>query len=257
MIDKNLKLYIQLLEVFSIREIKSRYKASILGFLWIVLYPLTTAVILNIIFSIIIRIPTGNIPYFLFLLSGLLYWNFFQQGFILAKDALIWNRDLIIKTAFPKSTLPLSYVFSRIPDFIVNIVILLLFYLYYGYIPNITFLLIIIFIIPILLFSSGVAMIASSLNAIFRDFGRIVELFMMLAFYATPIVYPDSLLPERFKILLLLNPVSNSIIFTRDLLFKKVIRFDLFFLAIIISLPVFILGMLFFIKLEKKIADLI
>lgn len=256
-ISSKTKLYFQLLEVFSIREIKSRYKASILGFLWIALYPLATSVILSLIFGIFIRIPTGKIPYFLFLLSGFLYWNFFQQGLILAKDSLVWNRDLIVKTAFPKSTLPLSYVISKIPDLLVNFTILLLFYLYYGFAPNVTFFLIFIYILPVLLFSAGVAMVFSTLNAIFRDFGRIVDLFMMLAFYLTPIVYPDSLVPARFKNLLLLNPVANAIIFTRDLLFKNVIRYDLFFLALTISLPIFIFGIFFFIKFEKKIADLI
>jgi lipopolysaccharide transport system permease protein len=249
--------YLQLLEVFAIREIKSRYKSSILGFLWIVIFPLATAIILSLIFGTFIRISTEGVPYFLFLLSGLLYWNFFQQGFILAKDALIWNRDLVVKTAFPKVTLPLSYVLSRVPDFFVSFLILLIFYLIYGYNLNINFILIILFILPILLFLAGISLIISSLNAVFRDFGRIVDLFMTLLFYATPIIYPDTAIPHQYKLFVLLNPISDAIIFTRDLLFKNNIRYDLFFLSLILSLPIFAFGMIFFIKMEKKIVDLI
>lgn len=252
-----MKHLIQLLEVFVLREIKSRYRASILGFLWIIIYPLVTVIILNLVFGIFIRIKTGNVPYFLFLLSGLLFWNFFQQGFILAKDALIWNRDLVVKTAFPKVSLPLSYVLSRIPDFFINFLILLIFYLLSGYPLNINFLLISLFILPMILFLAGVSLIISSLNAVFRDFGRIVELMMMLLFYATPIIYPDSSVPNKYQLFVILNPIADAIMFTRDLLFSNIIRGELFFLSMVLSLPIFAFGIVFFNKMEKKIVDLI
>src|SRR3989344_3262262 len=128
-----LKHYLQLLEVFTIREIKSRYKSSLLGPLWIILYPLISALIFNFIFGKFIKIKTDNIPYFLFVLSGLLVWNFFQQGVSLAKDALIWNRELITKTSFPKDVLPLSLVLSKIPDFFINFLILTVFLILNNY----------------------------------------------------------------------------------------------------------------------------
>ncbi len=252
-----IKYYLQLIDVFTLREIKARYKASVLGILWIVIFPLVTAIILNIAFGTIMRIKTGNVPYFLFLLSGLLYWNFFQQGFILAKDSLIWNRDLVVKTAFPKITLPLAYVLSKIPDFFVNFFLLLIFYSLHGYSVNIYLILIFMFILPVLLFLTGVSLIVSSLNAVFRDFGRILDLFITFLFYLTPIIYPDTSIPYHYRYFVMLNPITDAIIFTRDLLFKNIIRYDLFFLSLIISLPIFVFGIIFFKKMEKKIVDLI
>lgn len=249
--------YLQLLEVFTVREVKSRYKASILGPLWIILYPLITAFILNIIFGIFIRIETEGIPYFLFLLSGLVFWNFFEQGLSLAKDSLVWNRDLVTKAAFPKNVLPLSYIVSKIPDFFVYFGILLFFYLFNGYQIQLSLFLSVILLIPLLLFSSGLALLISLTHAIFRDFGRIFDFVLMLLFYATPIVYPASFIPEKYKIILLINPLSLLIIYARELLFKNRFRMDLFFAALLISLFIFLIGIFFFKKFEKKIADLI
>lgn len=253
----SLRIYIQLLDVFTIREIKSRYKASVLGPLWIILYPLVTAIILNFIFGTFIKIKTAGIPYFLFVLSGLVIWNFFQQGLNLAKDSLVWNRDLITKTAFPKDTLPLSYILSKIPDFIVYITIFLVFYLLNNFQLGPTSFLIIFSIVPLFFFSAGIALISSLTNAIFRDFGRIIDFSLLILFYATPIIYPDYLVPEKYKIFIYFNPLSQLIIFSRELFFKKLIRYDLFILSLILSVFTFLIGIAFFKKFEKKIADLI
>ncbi len=254
--SNSLRIYFQLLEVFTIREIKSRYKASLLGPIWIILYPLFTAIILNFIFGKFIKIKTGGIPYFLFVLSGLVIWNFFQGGLNLAKDSLVWNRELITKSSFSKSVLPLSYVLSKTPDFVVYLLILLFFYMgNYTLHPN--FFLIIFSIIPIFFFTTGIAFVSSIANAAFRDFGRIIEFCLMILFYATPIIFPHTLIPDKYKLLIIINPLAHLIIFTRELLFKNKVRFDLFFLSFLISICVFFIGIYIFKRFEKKIADLI
>ena len=252
-----MNLYIQLLEVFAFREIKSRYKASILGPLWIIINPLLTAIMLSVVFGIFVKIKTDNIPYFLFVVSGLLFWNFFQQGFIFAKDSLVWGRELVVKTVFPKDILPLSYILSKVPDFLINLAILICFYLFYGFSLDASVLLIVIFLVPTFLFVSGISLFVALCNSIFRDFRRVVELFMTVFFYMTPIIYPESFVPEQYNVLLMINPLALAIIFTRDLLFKHLVRIDLFVISISISIPVFFFGYFFFKKYEKKIVDLI
>ncbi len=252
-----MKLYLQLLEVFTVREIKSRYKASLLGPLWIILHPLVYSIILSLIFGSFIKIKTGNIPYFIFVFSGLLFWNFFQQGIELAKDSLVWNRNLIVKSAFPRSSLPISYVLSKIPDFLVYFFVFLFFLVIYKLPLSPLILLLPLSIFPLFLFSGGIALIIALANSVFRDFGRIVELFLAIFFYATPIIYPDSLVPEKYKILMLLNPASLLIAFTRQLLFENKIRADLFLLSLVISSLVFVFGVYVFKKFNQKIADLI
>jgi ABC-type polysaccharide/polyol phosphate export permease len=253
-----MKQYLQLLEVFTIREIKSRYKASLLGPLWIVLYPLMMAFLLSFIFEKIVKIKTAGIPYFVFLLSGLLFWNFFEQGVSLAKDSLVWNRGLITKSSFKKEVLPLSFILSKIPDFFVNLLILLIFMIIYKYNISLNFLILIFALIPIILFAAGIGLFFSLANAIFRDFGRIIDFLLVILFYATPILYPESFIPKRLSLFLLyFNPISLLINFSRQLLFENKIKMWLLLISFIMSLLVFILGLLFFRKFEKKIADLI
>lgn len=253
-----MKQYLQLLEVFTLREIKSRYKASLLGPLWIVIYPLMMAFLLSFIFEKVVKIRTEGIPYFVFLLSGLLFWNFFEQGISLAKDSLVWNRDLITKSSFKKEALPLSFILSKIPDFFVNLLILLIFMIIYKYNISLNFLILIFALIPILLFATGVGLFFSLANAIFRDFGRIIDFLLVILFYATPILYPESFIPKRLSLFLLyFNPISLVISFSRQLLFENKIKMWLLLISFITSLLVFILGILFFRKFEKKIADLI
>lgn len=249
--------YYQLLEVFSIREIKSRYKASILGFLWIIIYPLISAIILFFVFGIVIKIPSGDIPYFLFLLSGLSFWTYFQQSVNLAKDSLVWNRDLVINNSFPKDTIPLSYCLSKVPDFFVNLGIFTIFYFIIFQRLDFGVMVMALMLLPIFLFTAGISLVISLLNAVFRDFGRIVELCMMVIFYVTPIIYSENLIPDGYKFLLNLNPISLSIISTRSFIFEHYFRMDLFCLSLFISVLVFVAGVLFFKKFEKLMIDMI
>lgn len=252
-----MKYYLQLLEVFTIREIKSRYKASLLGSFWIILYPLMTAFFLSFIFEKIVKIKTEGVPYFVFLLSGLLFWNFFQQGVILAKDSLIWNRDLVTRTTFSKEVLPLSLILSKIPDFLINLLILLIFLVISNFKINLLFLVIPFIVIPIVLFAAGIGLFFSLANAIFRDFGRLIEFFLLIFFYTTPILYSENLIPQKYQLFIKINPLALTINFTHDLIFKNKARFDLIAISLLISFIVFLFGIFFFRRFEKKIADLI
>ena len=249
--------YIQLLDVFTIREIKSRYKASLLGPMWIVLHPVFTALILNFIFGKFIKVETDGIPYFIFVLSGLVVWNFFQQSVDLAKNSLIWERELITKTSFPINTLPLSYVLSKIPDFLVYLILLLIFYSVFSYKTNASYIVTLAVLIPLFFFTSGIALISSLANSIFRDFGRIVEFSFMILFYTTPIIYPETLIPKEYQYILYFNPLALLISLIRKLLFKGDFRLDLYLLSLILSLFVFLMGIFLFNRYSKKIADII
>lgn len=252
-----MKQYLQLIEVFTFREIKSSYKASLLGTFWIIIYPLMTTFFLSFMFEKVIKINNGGVPYFVFLLSGLLFWNFFQQGVNLAKESLIWNRDLVTKSSFRKEILPISYIFSKIPDFFVSLMILFIFLIIFGIQLKATFLLLILALVPVFLFTTGIGLFFSLTNAIFRDFGRIIEFILMILFYATPILYSENIVPQKYQWLAKINPLALVLGFTHDLLFKDKLRVDLIMFSLVISFVIFIFGLLFFRKFEKKIVDLI
>lgn len=250
--------YFQLIEVFTIREIKSRYRGSILGPLWIVLYPLIVTVILSLVFGVFVQLETGGVPYFVFLFSGLIFWNFFQQGVSLASEVLIWNRDLITKTYyFRRSALPLSYALSKIPDFFVNLVIFLIFYVLNGYGIGSHVFLILLGLPSLILFSSALSLLVSLFNALFRDFGRVFEVFVMILSYATPIIYPETLIPQKYWLFLYANPLSTLVIFVRKILFRNEFDLNLLLISSALSLIAFIISFYIFNKFEKKIADFI
>ncbi len=253
----SLNHYLQLLEVFTLREIKSRYKASLLGPIWIVLHPILTAVILNFIFGKFINIQTEGVPYFIFVLSGLVVWNFFQQSVDLAKNSLVWDRELITKTFFSISTLPISLLISKIPDFLIYLILLLFFYTIYSYHANYSYIVTVIIIIPLFFLSAGIALISSLANAVFRDFGKIIEFIFMILFYSTPIIYPSSLIPNQYNLIFYLNPLALLITVLRNLLFKGDFRMDLYLLSFPVSILIFTLGILLFKKYGRKIVDLI
>lgn len=258
LIINNLNLYFQLLEVFTIREIKSRYRASILGPLWIIIQPFITALFLTLIFEKIIKIKVNNIPYFLFLYSGLIIWNFFEQGVNLAKDSLVWNREMIIKSKFEKNTLPLSFILSKIPDYFVNLAIFIILMILFNQKISFVFIFSILTIISLLLFSSGIALISSILNAIFRDFGRLIDFLLLIGFYASPVIYSPAMLENKKLLFFLkLNPLYYLIVYNRGIFFEKKIMLDQLILSIIISTFFFLIGFVFFKKLEKKVVDLI
>ena len=250
--------YFQIIEVFTLREIKSRYKSSILGPLWLILYPLITSLFLSFIFEKIIKIKVGDsIPFFIFLYSGIIYWSFFEQGINLAKDSLVWNRELITKTNFPKETLPISFIFSKIPDFFVNYIIFLVFLFIYKINFSFSLVLLIISIIPLFLISTAIGLFFSFTNAIFRDFGRIIEFLLMIGFYATPVIYQETFVPKKYHLFLRLNPLANIITFNREIIFNKTVNINLFILALIIGFFAFIFSLLIFRRFEKKVVDLI
>jgi len=228
-----------------------------LGILWIVLYPLAVAVILNYVFSYIFRIPIGEIPYFLFVFSGLVVWSFFEQSIHLSKDCLVWNRELITKAAFPKSSIPLSYIISKILDLIISYLILLGLYGGSGFSIGIQSICLIFGFLPLVLFTSGIGLMVSMANAIFKDIGKTIELLLMVIFYASPIIYSHTSVPAKYTVLLYINPLSLTIMNLRSSLFEHVFRLDLFLLNLLIGAISFIVGLYLFLKFEKKMTDLI
>lgn len=255
--SKKLKLYFQLLEVLTIRELKSRYRASILGPLWIIIQPLLTTLFLAIVFEKIVKIKINNIPYFLFLYSGIMIWNFFEQSINLAKESLVWNRDLITKSKFNKEVLPISYVLSKIVDYLVNFLVFLILLIIYHFKIKLLFFITIFNLFPLFLTVTSVSLIFSALNAIFRDFGRIIEFILLLGFYATPIIYSENMIPEKIKIFIQINPLSYIINFNRQVFFENKVDYYNLFLPAIFGVIFFIISWLIFKKLEKKIVDLI
>ena len=195
--------YRELLISITLREIKVKYKQSILGMLWSILQPLLMMIVFTIVFSKFVRVPSDGIPYPIFSYSALLPWSFFVTSLSFASNSIINNAALINKIYFPREIFPISAILAAFVDFLIASVIFIVMLFLYQVSININ----IVYVIPILFIqialTLGIAFFTSAVNVRFRDIKYAVPLFMQLWMYASPIIYPISVVPERLYIALI------------------------------------------------------
>ena len=213
----NFENYKDLLIVLTHKEMKVRYKSSVLGYLWSVANPLAIAVVFYLAFKIIMRIQIE--AYSLFLITGLFPWQWFSNSVSLSPMIFLSNASLIKKVKFPCNVLSVVNVLQDMIHFILAIPVIILFMIIYHKSPSWMWLC----GIPLLLavqfcMTYGIAVAISSVNLFFRDMERLTGIFMMLLFYCTPVIYPESMVPEHYRWLLTINPIAPLMINWRMLL---------------------------------------
>ena len=241
------------------REVKARYKQSILGYFWVILNPLAQMLVMSFAFSIILRIPTNtpsNIPYSVFLFVGLLPWNLFSTSLSSACNSLVNSSTLITKVYFPRTILVLASIFSKFIDFVFALSILILYMIFYQ-IPlsfNILWVIPIFFIQQI--FTLGMALFLSAANLIYRDVQYLLNLLLVLWMYATPIIYPADIVPEQYKLMFQLNPMAVIVnAYRQTVLGGGLPNFVSLTIAIVLSVFFLIIGLSYFKSREKIFAD--
>ena len=250
--------YRELFFIFAWRDIKVRYKQTILGAGWAILQPVFSMFIFTIFFGNFAQIPSGELPYPLFVLIGLTFWNFFSQSVSGSSTALISNSNLITKGAFPREILVLASISTRIIDLVASMVVFALLMLTYSTGISVQ----VFWLVPILLLEIslvvGLGLLFSSLNVYFRDIGVFLPLLMTLWLFLTPVIYTLESVPSQFKIILLLNPMTGIVESVRlSLLLKSPPDFLVLSFSLIISLGTLIFGYIIFKKLERGFADVI
>lgn len=206
-----------LLQILVVRELKARYRGTVLGFLWSFVNPLVLVLIYALVFSVYLRMEMPNYP--AFLLCGIFPWTWFSLGLGEATNSIINNGGLIKKVYLPSELFPLVYVSSNMVHYLLTLPIQLLVLVYFRMPPSgyLVFLPVIVFLQ--LIFMYGLALIFSSLAVQFRDVIHIVPNILMLTFFLTPILYPSTIIPERYDFLLALNPVAHLIQSYQDILY--------------------------------------
>lgn len=193
------------------RELKVRFQQTAIGVLWIALQPIIQMLIFYVILGILVRMPTDGIPYPIFYLSGFIVWQLFTQIVNGNAFSLLGNINVIIKSYFPRMVLPLSSTVSSLVDFAVFFVILLVF-LIANHVPfTWRYLLLPVLLLITILFSSGVGLLFGALMVVFRDVKNFLAFILMIWMYLTPIIYPVTIVPEQYRILLRLNPLTSLV----------------------------------------------
>ena len=193
------------------RDIKIRYKQSLLGAAWAILQPLALMIVFTLVFSFIARVPTGGIPYPIFSYAALLPWTFFATSVTFGTSSLVNNMNLVSKVYFPREILPIAAIGASFIDFLVASLVYIGLVAYYRFPLHTTLLLLPLLLLVQIALTTGVVLFTSAANAFYRDIRFVVPLVLQIWMYATPIIYPLQLVPERFQPFYMLNPMAGLI----------------------------------------------
>jgi len=250
--------YRELFYFFVWRDIKIRYKQTILGASWAIIQPFMTMIIFSLFFGKLANIPSDGIPYPIFSYAALVPWTFFSNGLLLASNALVNNSNMVKKIYFPRLVLPMSSVFSGLVDFVLAFLVLLLMMLYYQIYPTVNVIWLPLFILLALVTAIGTGFWFSAMNAQFRDIRYIVPFLVQAWLFITPIVYPSSLLTEPWRTLYGLNPMAGVVEgFRWALLGTDTAPGPITIVSSIMAVVILISGMFYFRRMEKIFADVI
>lgn len=251
--------YRDLLYIFIWRNVKIRYKQTVVGVGWAVFQPLVTMLIFTIFFGRLAKIPSDNVPYAIFVYTGLLYWLYFSSALNLASNSLIEDESIVKKVYFPRIIIPISTSATPIIDFIFSMFILFILMIFFKFSPDLWG----IVLIPVLILitftaASGLGLFLASLNVKYRDVRYVLGFFIQIMLYVTPIIYPSSIIPDKFKWVFYLNPLSGVITIARDTMLRhQPLDWILLLSSFGISLILVLLGLAHFRKTERFIADVL
>lgn len=240
------------------RDVKVRYKQTVLGALWAIIQPLFSMVVFTVVFGRLAKMPSDGIPYPLFSYSALLPWNYFAQGLSSSSDSLVGSANLIRKVYFPRLVIPIAAVCGGVVDFLIAFSVLLLMMAWFGVAPTANVVWLPLFLMLALVTALGVGLWLSALNVQYRDVRYTVPFLVQFWMYTTPIVYPSSLLPEPWKTLYGLNPMAGVVEgFRWALLGVKTPPGPMLGLSAAAAALLLISGAYFFRRMEKNFADIV
>ncbi len=250
--------YRELLFFFTWRDLKVRYKQTIIGAGWAIFQPFITMVVFSVFFGGLAKIPSDGVPYPIFVYVGLIFWQFFSSALSDTSNTLLNNQAIITKVYFPRLILPIASVMTKIVDFVIAAVILVGLMIYYKYLPNLSGLL----ILPLLLLISfmsavGGGLFLAAINVKYRDVRYALPFLIQIMLFLTPVIYPASIAGEYSKILAL-NPMMGVIQNARAaLLGTTPINWVLIGISVVASAVLLIAGVYVFKKVERYFADII
>jgi lipopolysaccharide transport system permease protein len=239
------------------RDLKVRYKQTIMGASWVILQPVLMTLVFALFLGRIVRVPAQGLPYILFLYAGLLPWTFFSNAVAGSSHSLIANANMITKVYFPRSLVPMAAVFVRLSDLLIASSILIVLMFYYRQPFTWAFLIAPLLVLQLTLLALGLGMWFAALNVKYRDIGTALPVLLQLWMFASPIIYPSTLLPERWKWLFELNPLTGIIGGFRASLLGLSFNWRTLFLSAVVTLALLVYATFAFSRMEDDFADVV
>jgi lipopolysaccharide transport system permease protein len=249
--------YRELLYFLTWRDIKVRYKQTALGAAWAIIQPLATMLLFTLVFNRLAGLDAGRVPYPLFAYTGLLIWTFFSNAVTNSTNSLITNTNLITKVYFPRVFIPAAAVGAGLVDFVIAGLILCGLLVYYGITPGAGIVLLPLFLLLSVMLALAVGMLISALTVKYRDLRHALPFMIQFWMFASPVIYPSSIVPGRWRYLLALNPLTGIIEGFRAALTGGTFDRVATLLAIVMTVVVLAFSFYLFRRIEETFADLI
>jgi lipopolysaccharide transport system permease protein len=250
--------YRELLYFFAWRDIKVRYRQTVMGALWAIIQPVITMVIFSLVFGRLAKIPSDGVPYPVFSYAALVPWTFFANAITQASNSLVVSANMIKKIYFPRLSLPIATVLAGMVDFVLAFIVLFGIMLYYGLAPTINIVWLPLFMLLALVTSLGVSLWLSAMNVQFRDVRYTVPMITQAWLFVTPIAYPSSLLSEPWRTLYGLNPMAGVVEgFRWALLGTNTPPGPMTIVSTLVALLLFVSGAFYFRRMEQGFADVL
>ena len=248
--------YRELLYFFVWRDIKIRYKQTVLGIAWGLLQPLVMMLIFTFIFGRLASVPSEGVPYPLFVFAGLLPWMLFSNGLSQGSLSLINQQNMISKTYMPRIMIPTAAVGVFLVDLMASFALYAVIMAFYGFAPRLSMLAVPLLIVLTVMLTLGSSYILAALTVLYRDFRYIVPFLVQILMYVSPVIYPPSMLPPRLQPFLSLNPLVGIIEGFRSAILGTPWNWPALATSVVISLVLFVFGLAYFHKVERRFADI-
>ena len=239
------------------RDVKVRYKQTLLGASWAILQPLLTMLLFTVIFGRLAKVPSDGIPYPIFAYAGLLPWTFFANAVTISSNSMVSNAPIITKVYFPRMMIPAAAIGAGLVDFAIAAVILVIMMFWYGFGLSIAALMLVPMVGLTVILALAVGTWTSGLNVKYRDVRYALPFFIQLWMYASPVIYPTNFVPAQWRWLLVLNPLTGIIEGYRSALFGRPFVWPHLAVSAALSITMLIYGTYSFKQMERRFADII
>jgi lipopolysaccharide transport system permease protein len=250
--------YRELLYFLTWKDIKIRYKQTVIGAGWAIIQPLVTMVVFTLIFGGLAKIPSGGMPYAIFVYPTLILWIYFSSAVTNSSNSLIANSNLLSKVYFPRILIPMSACVIGLVDYAIAAVILIGLMAYFQVAPTVWIVFVLLPLVVTAILASGLGFWLSAISVKYRDIQYVVPFFVQILFFVSPVLYAGDLVPQQYSFLFNLNPLAGIMTAQRAMILGNAsIDWFYFGLSFIISVTIFITGMLYFKRYERGMADVI
>jgi lipopolysaccharide transport system permease protein len=250
--------YRELLFFFAWRDIKVRYRQTVMGALWAIIQPFFTMIIFSLFFGRLANIPSDGVPYPVFSFTALVPWTFFANALAQASNSLVVNANMVKKIYFPRLALPIATVLAGVVDFVLAFVVLVGIMLFYGLVPTVNIIWLPFFALLALVTSIGVSLWLAAMNVQFRDVRYTIPFLTQAWLFVTPIAYPSSLLPEPWRTVYGLNPMAGVVEgFRWALLGTDTAPGKMIIVSALVAVTLLVSGAFYFRRMEQSFADVL